>query len=308
MNLCKDLLMMQRERTMLSKEELNKLCEALQELQVRRRFAINLVNKQTSAAKGLVRRAFGWRWDMTKEERDAINKRASAIVDRAIADKDQKPEDLAFLGAFEADLATTREAVAPPIKRRATIEKEMVKIVKKLPVHQWQKSVHGFGELALAVIIGECGNPSAYSHADKLKKRFGLAPYSGKSYSTWRRDGGLSAEDWTIGGYNPKRRAEIYAVTEPLFRAQGRREEKELEDGTVRPEQPPMEPYGALYYRRRQHTAETHPEWKKIQSHMDGLRIMAQRLIVDLWSEWRQAKAGAHKADDPLPAAEDIAA
>lgn len=294
---------------MTNKTDLDALCEALQEFQVRRRFAINLVNKQISAAKGLVRRAFGWRWDMTKEERDAINKRASVIVDRAIAGKDQKPEDLAFLGAFEADLATTREAVAPPIKRRATIEKEMVKIVKRLPVHQWQKSVHGFGELALAVIIGECGNPSNYSHADKLKKRFGLAPYSGKAYSSWRRDGGLSAEDWTYAGYNPKRRAENYAVTEPLFRAQGRREEKELGDGTIRPEQPPMEPYGALYYRRREHTAITHPEWAKIHSHMDGLRIMAQRLIVDLWYEWRQAERREQDAIGELPAAaEDIAA
>jgi hypothetical protein len=48
-------------------------------------------------------------------------------------------------------------------------------------------------------------------------------------------------------------------------------------------------PYRAIYDRRRAHTALAHPEWRPIQSHMDGLRIMSQELISDLWSEWRRA-------------------
>lgn len=272
--------------------ELDALCDRIAELQVRRKFFIGLVNKQTNAAKALVRRSLGWKWDESEEGREAVNKRAGRIVDAALAGKEPKAEDAALLSVFAADLAHVSQALKPCEKARAEIEKEMVKAARKLPVYEWQKSVHGFGEKALAIIVGETGNLSRYDHEDKLKKRLGLAPYSGKAFSTWRKGGGLSADEWTDAGYAPKRRAEIHAVMEPLFRHQT------VTQGV----------YRVAYDRRRAHTAETHPDWKPIQSHMDGLRIMTQRLVTDLWSEWRRADfALPDGALSVMPAAKELA-
>jgi hypothetical protein len=254
-------------------DELDALCDQLMELQVRRKLFIGLANKQTNTAKAAVRRALGWRWDEAEAGRIAVNKKAARIATAALAGKPLKNDDEAVLAAVAPDLAVMAMMVSPGEAHRAQIEKEMVRIAKRLPAHAWQKAVVGLGEKALAIIVGEAGNLSRYDHEDKLKKRLGIAPFNGKAFSRWRAEGGLTAEEWSEAGYSPRRRAEIYAVIEPLFKHQT------MSQG----------PYRAIYDRRRVHTAETHPEWRKIQSHMDGLRVMTQELITDLWSEWRRA-------------------
>jgi hypothetical protein len=50
-------------------------------------------------------------------------------------------------------------------------------------------------------------------------------------------------------------------------------------------------PYRLAYDARRVRTSETHADWTKLHSHNDALRIMTKKLIADLWSAWRQAKA-----------------
>lgn len=249
------------------------------EAQVRRRFYISLINKQTNAAGALVRRALGWRYDTEEAARSKINKRAGAIVAAAMAGKAQKTDDAAVVAIVSVDLLKVALAIAPLAEARHEIELEMVRLARRLPVAPWAKSVRGLGEKALAVIVGEAGDLGAYApdrcgKAGKLRKRLGLAPYNGHAYSQWRSKGGLTAEEWTDAGYKPARRAEMYAVVaEPLFKHQT------MIGG----------PYRAIYDQRRAHTAVTHPEWSKGHSHDDALRIMTQRLISDLWSEWRRA-------------------
>lgn len=249
--------------------------DQLAELQVRRKFYIGVVNKQTNAVKALVRRALGWRYDEDEDDREKTNGRAARIVAAALAGKPQKPEDADVFGALAFDLATVAAAIEPCTKARHEIELEMKRVVRKLPVYQWAKEVKGFGELGLAVVVAEAGDLSAYPKKGHLWKRLGLAPFEGKAYSTWRMKGGLTAEDWTEAGYSPRRRAEIYAViSEPLFRQQ-----------TVC-----AGSYRAIYDRRRELTAETHPDWTKAHSHMDALRVMTKYLLRDLWREWRRVE------------------
>jgi hypothetical protein len=282
--------------------DLDAVCDQIAELQVRRKFFIGLVNKQTNAAKALVRRSLGWRWDDVEASRKAMNKRAGRIVDAALAGKGTSHDDVAVLAVFSKDLAKVAEALEPCEAARAEIEKEMVRAAKLLPAHPWQKSVQGFGEKALAIIVGEAGNLSRYGHEDKLKKRLGLAPYGGKAFSTWRREGGLSADEWTEAGYAPRRRAEIHSVIDPLFRGQS-----EWVNGKTGRSNP-LGPYRIIYDKRRAHTDATHPEWKDIQRHMDGLRVMTQEFVTDLWSEWRKATTNEpDKAGRFLPSATEFA-
>jgi hypothetical protein len=311
-------------------EELNALCDLIAEAQVRRKFFIGLVNKQTNAAKALVRRALGWKYDDEEAGREALNKRASRIVEAALSGKPQKPEDEAILGEFALALAVVGEAIDPCKKAREKIEKDMVKAVKRLPVYDsWAKNVAGLkAGMALAVIVGDAGNLSNYPGffpewldkertiphpqageprplsmgPDTLNKRLGLAPLGGKAYSRWRIDGGLSSDEWVEAGYSPRRRAEIHSVMDPLYRTQS--EWTNSTTGRVNP----LGPYRAAYDRRRAHTALTHPDWKPIQSHMDGLRIMSQKLLADLWREWRRADAHLPgTAALIVPAAEEFA-
>ena len=244
---------------------------ALQELQVRRRHYIRLQVKISNTLLALVRRAMGFRGDLPEAEREKIRNRATRLLGRFMAGKPWlDDEDIGI--ALATDLGAGKVMLDEVARQRKVMEGTMIAIARKLHVRDFAASVAGFGELALAVIIGEAGDLANYATPDKLRKRLGLAPYKGKSYSNWRR-GGLTDDEWKAAGYNPQRRAEIWAVVEdPLFRHQSFR------NG----------PYKAVYDARRARTAETHPDWTKGHSHHDAKRVMVQRLIDDLWAAWRR--------------------
>lgn len=259
------------------------LLDQLAELQLRRKFYISLTNKQVNAIRALTRRALGWRAD--DEGREKINARAARIVASALSGKAQKPEDEAAYAALAADLAVCAAVLQPLAEARAEVEKDMRRAARKLPAYAFAKSVHGLGDLGLAVLVGEAGDLASYPKKGHLWKRLGLAPMHGQALSTWRRTGGLSADDWTAAGYSPRRRAEVYAViSEPLFRAQS------VADG----------PYRAIYDRRRAASEAAHPDWSKLHSHMDALRVMTKSLLRDLRNEWRRATAKALDGQNPV--------
>ncbi len=252
------------------------LCEALAELQVRRKFCIGLANKQTNAAGALVRRMLGF-GAADEGGREKLKARAAKIVAGVMNCVVPSEDDADIAFALSADLEVVRLAVAPIEKRRHEVELQMKRIVRQLPVYPWAKSVRGLGELGLAVIIAEAGDLLKYPTKRKLWRRLGLAPFNGKAYSTWRSKGGLTSEDWIEAGYAPRRRAEIHAcVGEPLFRQQSIKTA-------------PAGPYRVVYNVRRAKCEMTHPDWTKAHLHMDGLRIMTKRLVSDLWSEWRRS-------------------
>ena len=246
--------------------------DELAELQVRRKFYIGITKKQTNAAKALVRRYLGWHYDSDEGDREKLNAQAARVVAAALVGDNSETLD----GALAADLFVVNAAIQPLRVARDSVEREMKRIVRTLPIFAWASEVRGFGELGLAVILAEAGDLAKYPKKGHLWKRLGLASHEGKAYSTWRREGGLTAEDWTAAGYSPRRRAEIYAV---------------VSEAAVPP------PVGERWhlsrdlYRRRAATATAHPDWTKGHSHADGLRIMTKFLIRDLWNQYRRAIA-----------------
>jgi len=259
------------------------------ELQVRRKHWIRAANKLTNSIGALTRRHMGWTLALPEKERKKIEPRAAALIKAvkqtgAFSDGERGlPESLLI------DLGATFAALAPVEAERERIERQMRKLVKQFAVWQsFAEGVAGFGELGLAVIIGEAGDLAGYPNPDKLKKRLGLAPFRGAAASTWRKKGGLTADDWTEVGYSPRRRAEIYAVIGvPLFRAQSVAAKR---DGggqaSTGARKNHAAPYRTIYDARRAHTAVTHPDWIKGHSHNDALRIMTQQLVIDLWCAW----------------------
>ncbi|MDR3488734.1 MAG: hypothetical protein P4M05_28005 [Bradyrhizobium sp.] len=254
--------------------ETSALCGKLAELQVSRKFYIATATKISNAAGALVRRMLGWAKDIPEKEQAAIKARATRILKSALSGKEPHADDAAIHTALAGDLLVVVSTLEPLEKRRRAVELEMAKTARQLAVAAWAKQVRGLGDLALGIIVGEAGDLSNYASVDRLWKRLGLAPYQGKALSTWAREGGLKAEDWVAAGCSRRRRAEIFAcVGDPVFRHQT------MIGG----------PYRIVYEKRRARTSETHPDWSKLRSNLDALRIMTKALIEDLWKAWRKA-------------------
>lgn len=241
--------------------------DTLAELQYRRKFYINRINMTGNAVRALTRRALGWNLDLPEAERKKINARAERIVAAVAAGREVPEDDAEVAAAIAPDLAVARLASKPMEDARHSIELDMKRIVRRLPIYEWAKTVKGLGEIGLAVIVAEAGDLARYQNPAKLWKRLGLAPHNGRAASTWRFKGGLSADDWTGLGYSPRRRAQIYGcVEEPMMKACA---------GTK---------YRAVY----DHAKETFTPRaeSKAHAHRHAMRVMAKEITLDLWRVW----------------------
>lgn len=278
--------------------DINQVCGALIDLQVRRKFVIKLETATTNTCKALAARMCGFDASADEASREKIWKRAGSIISKALAQKPQAEENQHVAESIAADLEVVRLMLLPLDARRKEIENQMAEHALSLPVAPFIKTVAGFDARGLAVIIGEAGNLSNYPDKGRpassgpacLWRRFGLATAKGheaKAYSTWRKMGGLSAEDWTEAGYSPRRLGQLYGVvTVPLFMCKSKNK------------------YGEVYIARRARTMMTHPEWyidkngkakispsgepSSAHAMEDAKRVMVKAFLEDLWKEWRR--------------------
>ena len=177
----------------------------------------------------------------------------------------------------------------------------MARLAKELPAAAFVDGVTGFGLVGFAQIVGECGNLSNYANPGKVWKRMGLAPYDGLAMSSWRRTTWrprtLTSEEWIDNPFNAERYAIVAQIATWLVNAQMIGAEK---SGTRYGQ--PKGPYGEYYLHRREHTAQTHPDWTDMHARLDALRYTIKKLIRDLWSEWRKANALVEPTTDPTSA------
>lgn len=230
--------------------------DLLNGLQRQRRFCIRMQNRIGNAAGAYVRTVLGWSPALPEKEREAIRKRAAAVV---------KAIEKGQADGVDPDIAVTvalaLKSREPFDERRKLVEKAMRQAARQLPVWPWVEGIRGFGDLSLAVIVAEAGDLSGYANPGKLWKRLGLAPKQ-----TYRQaDNGAHMV--------PKaRRAEIFAcVGDPLLKGN---------DGEYRAEYDRMK---AAYLERG---------WTKLHAHRAAQRYMEKRLIRNLWQAWRAAILG----------------
>jgi hypothetical protein len=246
------------------------IIEQLQGEQVRRLRSIRAINRLDNAAAALVRRELGWRYDTPEADRGKINARAKGLVSALYDGKPVKEADQRITALVAGEVELYRLARTPLITFRNETEKTMRKLARQLPAWPWVESVRGFGDLAFAVMVAEAGDLAKYPGTAQLWKRFGLTPYQGKAASTWRRKGGLTADEWQAYGYRPSRNAESYAVLgDPLFKQQ-------TMVGGV---------YRAVYDREKARFLAR--EETKMHAHMHGLRCMRKAALEDLWRVWQ---------------------
>lgn len=177
--------------------------DEIERINRRRNQYIKTKVRTINGGKALLRMAIGaarFTGEQTKEEKEAARKATDKAWAEAI-----KPES-----QYHAIVAPILESLMPLETAQEACEKLLVKLVKRLPVYEWVKSVNGFGDVSFATVVGECGDIGSYRNPSCIWKRMGLAPFEGKAGSTWRKLGGLSAEQWIEAGYSPKRRSVAY--------------------------------------------------------------------------------------------------
>lgn len=244
--------------------------DRLKQLQRQRVFCIVQQSRANSSIGSYIVGLMGYRPDLPEAERKKLFKDASVFRKKVEAGDGQASLDNHFYDAVPIILAAAHGRSAFDDLRKQA-EKEMVKLAKSLPVYPWAESIRGLGDKALAIIIAETGDLSLYANPAKVWKRLGLAVIAGE-----RQRKKTNAEEALAHGYNPRRRAEMYAsVGEPLFKHQS------MVSGL----------YRQRYDARRAHTATTHSDWTKAHSHNDALRVMTKWLVKDLWRAWRAARS-----------------
>lgn len=275
---------------------LEQICNTLYALQVDRKFVINLEVKLTNTSAARIVSAIGLTYGEHGDDeatREKVWSRAKRIVAAALNAKQHKPDDAEIVALQDRNLNMLRLMFAPLKTRRDELESEMERLAGLLPVASFCDQIAGFKLLGLAVIVAEAGDLNKYSTYRKLWRRCGLGMAQGHeehAYSTWRRNGGLTSEEWIMAKYSPKRLGQIYGVvTIPLFMQKSKHK------------------YGATYDARRQRTMLTHPEWwadangkpkvnpktgepSSAHAMEDAKRVMVKHLLADLWKEWRASE------------------
>lgn len=323
----------------------------LQELQRKRIFCIKSLTRQSNATLALLRTLLGWRFGANEAENAKINKRARELVKNiearerlnssmnalselsgdapiktrralqkeanaaaAVVDKLRPLEgaELEVSLHYRQVVIASAHANAPWDTLREEYESRMRELARSLPIFPWVDGVRGFAEIGIAKIIGEAGDLGKYNNPAKLWKRLGLAVING------RRQGdpgpGASAEDWIEHGYSPKRRSEVWNITDSLIRAQWRGAKEDAETGEIT-EGHPLGYYGKVYAARKAYETQKNEagdyaniaaaivarsrdkgkaapenlEGRLTKKHIDSRarRYVAKRLVKHAWQRWR---------------------
>ena len=262
-------------------------------LQRKRRFCIVSQSRIDRSMESLIASAIGFRIDAEEADRKKVFAQAKMI--RLDVEKGKPPQT-----ETAADLVplilTSAASRAQWDGLRGEAEKQMVALVKRLPVYtNFATNVRGLkAGLGLAIICAEAGIPLGdYRTVSGLWKRLGLAVIDGVRQRKMTDKAAAERH-----GYSPKRRAEVWAqCSDSMFRAQWRGPKDE--DGVVTPAGP-IGPYGEVYAKRRAWTeprieatadlpAGDPAKWTKGRCHNDARRIMTKELLKDLWVEWRKS-------------------
>jgi hypothetical protein len=291
------------------------ICRELIDLQNQRRFCIKSQSRCDRSMEAYIARLVGDHGGLSKPERKAFHalaKRMRLSIEKSI----MAAEKLDPLGAAKWTPPEGAEPIVQKVSNlvnrsrtarlgwdefRLETEERMRILARQLPVWPWVKGVKGFAELGLAVIVGETGNFSedlphaeGYANPAKVWKRLGLAVMDG------RRQGspgdGATKDDWIRHGYNPSRRAEVWALcSDAMFRNVWRGDKDEDGKNPKKTGKPvaipahPISPYGEAYGERKEWDLAR--GWTPGHADNDARRYMTKRLVRDLWRAWRDASA-----------------
>jgi hypothetical protein len=266
--------------------DLDEICMVIRNLQVDRKFVLNVESKLRNTTAARICSAIGLPDNAAKDADEVAKKRVETARDKVWSQalgivrteiligqqknaatlaafkgekvrkskpKEHKEEDQDIVALQERNLQMVTMMALPLLSRREELETEMARLAGLLPTAGWWAEIPGCDLLGLAVIVGEAGNLANYRGTKgyrKLWRRlgFGMAPgHEQHAYSTWRRLKGKGA-----------------LTAEDWIKAgyAPRRLGQIYGVVTVPLFMKKAESiYGEVYDARRRHTMESHPEW-----------------------------------------------
>lgn len=155
---------------------------------------------------------------------------------------------------------------AAAVLRDGQVEAEKVldKLVRRLPIYDWCKSIRGISEQSIAALVGESGNIGNYSNSAKLWKRWGVGIVRGQAQRRVK-DAALAV----AMGYDAERRAQLWVIGENIC---------------LRSQEPY---YRELYLSRKAY--ERPRVDSDMHAHKRAMRYAQKRFLRKLWSAWRTA-------------------
>lgn len=280
--------------------EIPAACQRLMGLQRRRRFCIVQQSRVNRSTEAYIATEIGYRAprekDANTEQRLADSKARKALFAKAAALRKAVEAGGGWKNSEDHD--GTAAACAPIIlaaklgrdawdTMRAEVEKDMVRSARSLPAFAWVDGVAGLGALGLGIIIGETGDLANYATKERVWKRLGLAVIDGDRQQR-RTDAAAAARH----GFAPKRRAEVWAITDSMFRHQWRGAKDDVPAHATGP-------FGQVYATRK--AATDGRDWPPARRDADARRIMSKAMIEDLWRVWN-GKAPIFQASEGLAA------
>jgi hypothetical protein len=255
-----------------------KICADLQDQQRQRSVILKSRNMQANRLQAIVAGTLGYSSGMDEKERLKKFTEASALIKEVVAGTKRVP--------MAPVIRTTHIGIEAFETLKDDLEKQMVKLVKKLPSAAWvsEPEQRGFGLLFLAIVVGECGDLCGYANPGKLWRRLGCAPWTfgGKTAmgATWRagKEGKLPADEWSQFGYSPRRRSIAFLIGEGIVKQNG------------------SGPYRARYDATKVMALEKHADWKPLRCHRHAMLLATKMLLKQLWIDWRR-RAGDLPAD-----------
>jgi hypothetical protein len=297
---------------------LSALCSELQALQRQRAVFIKSRIMRMNRLQAIIAGTIGYHSGMTEAERLRVFGEAGKLIKRVAAGDEGVETDSPNAG-LRPLILTHHVGIPEMLAMQASLEKEMLKAAKQLPVAAWveQPEQKGFGLPSLAVLIGETGNLDNYANPGKVWRRMGAAPktFGGKTLmgATWRsgKEGKLPAAEWEEFGYSPRRRSIMYLFGENLMK--GNRVGGGAGDGRIETDQAGAGPYRSRYDEAKALAAEKHPDWIRCSKcdgtgrtksakcanckgtgevwkrcHLHGMLLASKLLVKNLWIEWRE--------------------
>lgn len=269
------------------------ICRELQQLQRQRAVVLKSRNMQANRLQAVIAGTLGYSSSMPEKERAKKFIEATALIEAVQQGTADHP-----LGAV---ILATLVGIDRFNELKGELERSMVQQARLLPMAAWVKrpEQRGFGELFLAIVIGETGDLSNYTGRDKqgigkLWRRLGCVPWTfdGATWmgATWRsgKQGKLPASEWERFGYSPRRRSIAFLIGEGIVKqnfVSGGAGEKGRETEAAL-----AGPYRARYDEAKAAIKAAHPDYSDLRCHRHGMLLATKLLLKNLWLEWWKDK------------------
>lgn len=171
--------------------------------------------------------------------------------------------------------------------------------LRRSAIHPWVSAQIGLGDKQVARLLGAIGDPYWHTGEDRPRTVSELWAYCGLHVLPAGQMTGDAHMSAAGGNQASDPDHQTLVSQDPYVGVAARRRKGQQANWSTNAKtraylcatsclKQTRSPYRAVYLKRREHTAISHPEWTAGHSHNDALRITSKAILKDLWREARR--------------------